>query len=116
MIFLGAMEAEPSMFKSVGIFRGLEYLESLLKPDGRTPVILEWLAEDIHSCKEVIAKQLGKMKNFRGITMSVLGMMIKGDKRLDVCLVISFFKGIPHFKFMLCKISKGKVAHNVETM
>lgn len=69
------------MFKSVGIFRALEYLDSLQKPDGRTPVILEWLAEDIHNCKDVIAKQLGKMKNFRPIIMSVLGLMIKGDKR-----------------------------------
>ena len=74
---------EPSMFKSVGIFRALEYLDSLQKPDGRTPVILEWLAEDIHSYKEVMAKRLGKMKNFRRIIMSVLGLMIKGDKRLN---------------------------------
>lgn len=72
---------EPSMFKSVGIFRALEYLDSLQKPDERTPVILEWLAEDLHNYKEMIAKQLGKMKNFRHIIMSVLGLMIKGDKR-----------------------------------
>ena len=72
---------EPSMFKTVGIFRALEYLDSLQKPDGRTPVILEWLAEDLHDHKEVIAKQLRKMKNFRRIIMSLLGLMIKGDKR-----------------------------------
>lgn len=78
---------EPAMFKSVGIFRGLEYLESLQKPDGRTPVILEWLAEDLHKYNEVIAKRLGKMKNFRQIIMSILRLMIKGDKRLGVSFV-----------------------------
>lgn len=74
-------DTEPSMFRSVGIFRALEYLDSLQKPDGRTPVILEWLAEDLHTHKEIIAKQMVKMKNFRQIVMSLLGLMIKGDKR-----------------------------------
>lgn len=77
------VDVQPSMFKSVGIFRALEYLDSLQKPDARTPVILEWLAEDLHDHKEMMAKQLGKMKNFRQIIMSVLGLMIKGDKRLE---------------------------------
>ena len=72
---------EQSMFKSVGLFRAMEYLDSLKTPDGRTPVILEWLAQDLCDHKEEVINHLTKMKNFREILISILVLMIKGDKR-----------------------------------
>jgi len=69
------------MFKSVGLFRAMEYLESLKTPDERTPVILEWLAEDLSEHKEEVTDHFTKMKNFREILISILLQMIKGDIR-----------------------------------